>query len=157
MANATMIAAVAAGGAIGAVLRYGVSLSVGAGLFGIAGPLATLLVNIAGSGLMGCLAGAVAAGMVLPGAWRGFFAIGLLGALTTFSSFALDAGPHQAQSWKTSSARQASQWRKSPAMPRAKPCQRQPHQQDSPSNPNRQYSPAMLPMALQCQTGRHQR
>ncbi|MDB4857964.1 CrcB family protein [Alphaproteobacteria bacterium] len=92
MANATMIAAVAAGGAIGAVLRYGVSLSVGAGLFGIAGPLATLLVNIAGSGLMGCLAGAVAAGMVLPEAWRSFFAIGLLGALTTFSSFALDAG-----------------------------------------------------------------
>ena len=93
MANATMIAAVAAGGAIGAVLRYGVSLSlsVGAGLFGIAGPLTTLLVNIAGSGLMGCLAGAVAAGMVLPEAWRGF-AIGLLGALTTFSSFALDAG-----------------------------------------------------------------
>jgi CrcB protein len=73
-------------------LRYGVILSVGAGLFGIAGPLATLLVNIAGSGLMGCLAGAVAAGMVLPEAWRGFFAIGLLGALTTFSSFALDAG-----------------------------------------------------------------
>jgi CrcB protein len=30
--------------------------------------------------------------MVLPEAWRGFFAIGLLGALTTFSSFALDAG-----------------------------------------------------------------
>ncbi len=52
MASATMIAAVAAGGAIGAV----------------------------------------AAGMVLPEAWRGFFAIGLLGALTTFSSFALDVG-----------------------------------------------------------------
>ena len=92
MASATMIAAVAVGGAIGAVLRYGVRLSFGAGLFGIAGPLATLLVNIAGSGLMGCLAGAIAAGMVLPEAWRGFFAVGLLGALTTFSSFALDAG-----------------------------------------------------------------
>ena len=92
MANATMIAAVAAGGAIGAVLRYGVSLGVAAGLFGIAGPLATLLVNIAGSGLMGCLAGAIASGMVLPETWRGFFTIGLLGALTTFSSFALDAG-----------------------------------------------------------------
>ena len=92
MASATMITAVAAGGAIGAVLRYGVSLSVGAGLFGIAGPLATLLVNIAGSGLMGCLAGAVAAGMVLLVAWQGFFAIDLLGALITFSSFALDAG-----------------------------------------------------------------
>ena len=92
MASATMIAAVAAGGAIGAVLRYGVSLSFGASVFGIAGPLATLLVNIAGSGLMGCLTGAIAAGMVLPEEWRSFFAVGLLGALTTFSSFALDAG-----------------------------------------------------------------
>ena len=92
MASVTMIAAVAAGGAIGAVLRYGVRLSFGTGLFGIAGPLVTLLVNVAGSGLMGCLAGAIAAGMVLPEAWRVFFAVGLLGALTTFSSFALDAG-----------------------------------------------------------------
>ena len=92
MASATMIAAVAAGGATGAVLRHGVGLSVGDGLFGIAGPLATLLVNIAGSGLMGCLAGAIAAGMVLPEAWRGFFAIGLFGALTTFYSFALGTG-----------------------------------------------------------------
>jgi len=90
MASATMITAVAAGGAIGAVLRYGVSLSVGAGLFGIAGPLATVLVNIVYSGLMSCLAGAVAAGMVLLVAWQGFFAIDLLGALITFSSFALD-------------------------------------------------------------------
>ena len=92
MASATMITAVAAGGAIGAVLRYGVSLSVGAGLFGIAGPLATVLVNIVYSGLMSCLAGAVAAGMVLLVAWQGFFAIDLLGALITFSSFALDVG-----------------------------------------------------------------
>ena len=91
MASATVIAAVAAGGAVGAVLRYRVSLGVGAGLFGIAGPLATLLVNIASSGLMGCLAGVIVAGMVLPEAWRGFFTTGLLGALTTFSSFALDA------------------------------------------------------------------
>ena len=78
MASATMIAAVALGGAIGAVLRYGVSLTVGAGIFGIAGPFATLLVNVAGSGLMGCLVGAIAVGMVLPEAWRGFFTIGLL-------------------------------------------------------------------------------
>ena len=35
MASATMIAAVTAGGATGTVLRDGVSLSVGAGLFGI--------------------------------------------------------------------------------------------------------------------------
>ena len=50
MASSTMIAAIAAGGAIGAILRYWVNLSFGAGLFGIAGPLATLLVNIAGTG-----------------------------------------------------------------------------------------------------------
>jgi len=92
MANVAMIAAVAAGGAVGAVLRYLTSLAFGAGIFGIAGPLATLLVNIAGSAMMGGLAGLVAVGMVFPGAWRGFFAVGLLGALTTFSSFVLDAG-----------------------------------------------------------------
>ena len=91
MANAMMIAAVATGGAIGAVLRYTTSLVVGAGIFGMAGPLATLLVNIAGSAMMGGLAGLIAAGMVLPETWRGFFAVGLLGALTTFSSFALDS------------------------------------------------------------------
>ena len=92
MTNVTMIAAVAAGGAIGAVLRYTTSLVVGTGVFGIAGPLATLLVNVFGSAMMGGLAGLVTVGVVLPESWRGFFAVGLLGALTTFSSFALDAG-----------------------------------------------------------------
>lgn len=65
MASVTMIAAVAAGGAIGAILRYGVSLSFGAGLFGIVGPMATLLVNIASSDLMDCLAGAYVMASVL--------------------------------------------------------------------------------------------
>jgi fluoride ion exporter CrcB/FEX len=46
MASATMIAAVAVGGAIGAVLRYGVSLTVGAGIFGIAGPLQHCLLTL---------------------------------------------------------------------------------------------------------------
>ena len=92
MPSFMMLIVVAAGGAIGAVFRYLVSIWVGAGLFGISGPLATLAVNIAGCGLMGLLAGAIAGGMLLPEAWRGFVAVGLLGALTTFSSFALDAG-----------------------------------------------------------------
>ena len=87
-----MVLVVAAGGAMGAVIRYLVSFWVGAGIFDISGPLATLIVNIIGCGLMGLLAGAVAGGMLLPDAWRGFVAVGLLGALTTFSSFALDAG-----------------------------------------------------------------
>jgi CrcB protein len=87
-----MFAAVAAGGALGAMTRYAVSLAVGGGIFGIAGPLATLGVNVVGSAIMGGFAGAVAAGLVVPEMWRGFVAIGFLGALTTFSSFALDAG-----------------------------------------------------------------
>ena len=87
MASATMIATIAAGGAIGAAVRYRFNLSVGAGRFGIAGPLTTLLVNIA-------------AGVILSEAWRGLFAVGLLWALTTFSSFALDAGQlWQKQVW----------------------------------------------------------
>ena len=90
--NIAMFAAVAAGGAIGAMVRYGVSLVAGAGFFGIAGPFATMLVNVLGCGLMGIIAGFVANGIVLPDAWRAFGAVGLLGALTTFSSFALDAG-----------------------------------------------------------------
>lgn len=79
MANAMMIAAVATGGAIGAVLRYTTSLVVGAGIFGMAGPLATLLVNIAGSAMMGGLAGLIAAGLVLPETWRVFSRLGCLG------------------------------------------------------------------------------
>ena len=87
-----MFAAVAAGGAFGAMARYAVSLGVGAGLFGIPGPLATLAVNVVGSAMMGVIAGFVAAGAAIPEVWRGFVAVGFLGALTTFSSFALDAG-----------------------------------------------------------------
>jgi CrcB protein len=85
-------AAVDAGGAFWATLRYSVSLLTGAGFFGINGPLATLSVNVVGSGVMGLLAGLVAGGLILPEAWRAFFAVGLLGTLTTFSSFPLDAG-----------------------------------------------------------------
>lgn len=87
-----MLVAVAAGGACGALLRYGVTQMIGAGIFGIAGPTATLMVNIGGSALMGLLAGGLAAGLVLPEPLRLFIAVGFLGALTTFSSFALDAG-----------------------------------------------------------------
>ncbi len=91
MISFPMIAIVAGGGAIGAVLRYLVSLFVGAGVFGLPGPLATLMVNIARSFVMGLVAGAVAAGVLLPEQWRGFIIVGLLGALTTFSGFAFDA------------------------------------------------------------------
>ena len=90
--NATMFAAVADGGALGAMTRYAVSLAVGGGIFGIAGPLATLGVNVVGSAIVGGFAGLVVAGFIVPEMWRGFVAVGFLGALTTFSSFALDTG-----------------------------------------------------------------
>tara|TARA_B100001057_G_scaffold119924_1_gene118604 strand:+ start:2884 stop:3285 length:402 start_codon:yes stop_codon:yes gene_type:complete len=84
--------AVAAGGACGALLRYGAVLATGAGIFGFAGPMATLTVNISGSAMMGLVAGGLAAGVVMPEPLRLFIAVGFLGALTTFSTFALDAG-----------------------------------------------------------------
>ncbi len=69
------------GGRLRALLRYALSLLIGAGFFGIAGPMATLSVNIGGSAMMGLLAGGMAAGLVLPEPWRLFIAVGFLGAL----------------------------------------------------------------------------
>jgi CrcB protein len=81
---------VGAGGAIGAMARYGVSFIAGR-LSPSAFPLATLLVNIAGALAMGLLIGWLA--RVLP-PWqheaRLFVAVGVLGGFTTFSAFSLD-------------------------------------------------------------------
>jgi fluoride exporter len=81
---------VGAGGALGAMSRYGFSLFVGRfhnGLF----PLATFGVNVIGSLIMGLLIGFLA--KATPG-WqpeaRLLVAVGVLGGFTTFSSFSLD-------------------------------------------------------------------
>ncbi|WP_338719273.1 fluoride efflux transporter CrcB [Devosia sp. XK-2] len=81
---------VGAGGAIGAMSRYGLSVLVGR--FWVSSfPLATLLVNIAGSCLMGVLIGVLARTMpTMSNDIRLFAAIGVLGGFTTFSSFSLD-------------------------------------------------------------------
>lgn len=84
------VAAVAAGGALGAVLRYlgvaWIARLTGAGFMG------TLFVNVVGSFLMGILA------VVLMERFPGSFArfapflmTGILGGFTTFSAFSLDA------------------------------------------------------------------
>jgi len=82
---------VGAGGAIGAMARFGLGSLVGR-LWPIGFPLATLLINIAGSAAMGVFVGLMA--RLLP-AWqedaRLFIAVGVLGGFTTFSSFSLDA------------------------------------------------------------------
>ncbi|HHG89163.1 MAG TPA: fluoride efflux transporter CrcB [Devosia sp.] len=82
---------VGAGGALGAMGRYGVGVLVGR--MGVTGfPFATLIVNIAGSLAMGLLVGLLA--KLLP-TWQNearlFVAVGLLGGFTTFSAFSLDA------------------------------------------------------------------
>ena len=80
------LAAVAAGSALGGVLRYGVALLVPTP-GGI--PIATLLINVTGSMLLGAFASAAAGGA--PDApWRLFLTVGLCGGFTTFSAFGLE-------------------------------------------------------------------
>jgi CrcB protein len=78
------------GAGIGGALRHGVNVGA-ARLFGYGFPLGTFIVNIAGSFLMGLLAGYF---LFRPGIgqhMRLFLATGVLGGFTTFSAFSLDA------------------------------------------------------------------
>lgn len=81
--------AVAIGGALGAVCRYGISclLPNHANQF----PYATLWVNIAGSFVIGILYVIIVERGLLPSEARNLLMVGFLGALTTFSTFSLDA------------------------------------------------------------------
>lgn len=81
--------AIAAGGAIGATLRYALSEWM-LHLFGRAFPFGTLLVNILGSFVIGLLYGLILNGHLAANPWRIFVGIGVLGALTTFSTFSMD-------------------------------------------------------------------
>jgi CrcB protein len=84
----TTLSQVALGGAIGAALRY--LTNVGAmRLLGPGFPVATLVVNVAGSFLMGVLVVVLArkgGNHLAP-----FLMTGILGGFTTFSAFSLDA------------------------------------------------------------------
>jgi len=81
---------VGAGGALGAMSRYGLSSIIGR-LWPMSFPLATLLINIIGSVLMGVFIGLLARFMPPQQAeLRMFVAVGVLGGFTTFSSFSLD-------------------------------------------------------------------
>ncbi|ABL99980.1 fluoride efflux transporter CrcB [Shewanella amazonensis] len=76
---------IAAGGAIGAVLRYSISI-LALQLFGTGFPFGTLIVNVAGSFLMGCIYALAELSHIGP-EWKALIGVGLLGALTTFSTF----------------------------------------------------------------------
>ena len=84
-----MILAIAAGGAIGSVLRHFAGSGAMA-LFGMAFPYGTLFVNIVGSFLMGIFVGSFALFDNTSPELRAFLTVGLLGGFTTFSSFSLD-------------------------------------------------------------------
>ena len=82
--------AVAIGGALGSLLRHGVN-TVFAALLERPVPYATAVVNLIGSGVIGLLAGAIAAGRLpMSASMRGFVFVGVLGGFTTFSSYMLD-------------------------------------------------------------------
>jgi CrcB protein len=84
-----LIVSIAAGGARGAVGRYGVSIGT-TSAFGHGFPWGTLIVNILGSFVMGVLV-ALFAHLGNPSQeMRAFLTVGVLGAMTTFSTFSLD-------------------------------------------------------------------
>jgi CrcB protein len=78
------------GAGIGGALRHGVNVGA-TRLFGFGFPFGTLIVNIAGSFLMGLLAGYFAFRPGIGQHLRLFLTTGILGGFTTFSAFSLDA------------------------------------------------------------------
>ncbi len=79
---------IAAGGSLGCVARYGVSVMI-QNSAGTSFPWGTLAVNIIGSFLIGFLA-EMFDEMIVPSQWRSFATIGFLGGFTTFSTFSLE-------------------------------------------------------------------
>lgn len=91
MYSPVMFFAVGTGGAIGAMLRYGISqlppLSSSSSLF----PVATLIVNVLGAFIIGLIAGCLIRTQLLSPASTSFWKAGFCGGLTTFSTFSLEA------------------------------------------------------------------
>jgi len=77
------------GGGIGAICRYGVNL-LAVKLWGSGFPYGTLVVNLVGCTLIGIAFGLIDRSTWMSPSIRLFFITGFLGALTTFSSFAIE-------------------------------------------------------------------
>ena len=84
-----IIAAIAIGGAVGAVARHLVGAQV-LRLLGSGFPWGTLTVNVVGSFAMGALMELMAVRWNVGPELRAFMTVGVLGAFTTFSTFSLD-------------------------------------------------------------------
>jgi len=88
--NSLTILAVASGGAIGATLRLLTNSTVQRH-FGDNFPLGTLVVNLLGSLLIGALFAYFHANTMLSPHLKTFLITGILGALTTYSTFAIES------------------------------------------------------------------
>ena len=88
--NATLFFVVAAGGAFGTILRYATLLFV-TKYSDIPSYFATLFVNITVSFVAVCIVALVSSTMFFLEPVRVFIMVGLLGSLTTFSTFSLDS------------------------------------------------------------------
>ena len=88
--NLQLILAVAAGGALGSVARYLVGVG-STKLLGLEFPWGTLIINVAGSFLIGAFVEMFALKWDLPQEARVFLTVGICGGFTTFSTFSLDA------------------------------------------------------------------
>ena len=81
--------AIAGGGAIGAVLRFGIASNIYRWL-GRDFPFGILVVNVVGSLLIGFLFALIVERGILSIEWRAALMVGFLGAFTTFSTFSME-------------------------------------------------------------------
>lgn len=83
------VLAIAAGGAVGAVARYLMTIQIGH-LLGLGFPYGTMIINILGSMLLGAFIEGLALFWSVGNDFRAFLVVGVLGGFTTFSTFSLD-------------------------------------------------------------------
>lgn len=86
----TQVLAIAAGGAVGSVLRFWLTGAI-QGVAGKGFPYGTLAVNVIGCLIAGFLVVVLLERLVSDEIWRAGLMVGLLGGFTTFSAFSVEA------------------------------------------------------------------